>query len=298
MWPLDDLFGSKPTVPQVQPVDMGQAAIDAMRANQAALPAEEKTARQVNLFNQEQLNQMLAAAGFDMPGMGKLASAGIGRELKGELPLGDLAQQELRSVAKSFSGGYGGSGMAGDLVARDLGLTETELFGKGLSSAESWMSAVDRIYAPGMMNLAAMQFTPQQGLAHATEERNTQFERQWLQNQISAMPDPGAAGALNTTMSLIASVRGGSQPGNLTNTNYPTMSPGGGSPTYPASQTTYDTGASYPATGPESMFYGGGGGGAGTNFNINVTGDQSFDTFNMQDLSTQGMGWGMTSPTG
>ena len=189
------LFGSKPTVPVLTPIDLGVEQQKAIAANQAALPGAEKLVGQANLFSREQIDQMLASAGIDMAGVGKDIMGNASSLIKGQLPEDVATQRWNKSVGKSFGlgTGGGGTGMGRDLVARDLGLTSLQLMQEGQSLADNWISKAASVYGPSMINVGSMFISPAQQANFDVEERNAQFERQWLANQISAMKAPWAA---------------------------------------------------------------------------------------------------------
>lgn len=189
---LSDIFGSTPKVPDFEKLDLAEEQKKSVAGNLENLPKVENLVSKANLFSIDQINKML-----ENVGAGSLFREGsdqIGKMVRGELPLSDIQQQELRSVAKSFGGGFAGSPAGGNLVARDLGLRQLEVIGKGLSSAESWMRSAAALYEPSMVNLASMFISPMQQAAFDVSERNAQFNRDWMQQQVNALPDPVLSG--------------------------------------------------------------------------------------------------------
>ena len=209
------LFGSKPSVPQLKQLDLGAEQGKAISNNQANLPAAEKLVGSANLFSQEQVTQMLNQMIPNYSDIQKSISSNISQEVAGQIPT-DVSEAVGRaSAARSLGTGTAGSGMAKDLVARDLGLTSLDLTQRGLSSAESWTKTMASLYEPSMINLSSMFITPGQQASFDVEERNAQFERNWLQNQINAMPDPGTAGWWNFGWGIVDSVLGAYTGGNF-----------------------------------------------------------------------------------
>jgi len=205
---LSSIFGSKPTVPNLPVLDLGTEQQKAIGANKAALPGAEALVGQANLFSQDQITQMLKSVIPGFSGMTATATSNIASMLKGEIPE-DVSQAAMRAdAAKSLGGGYAGSGMHGDLVARDLGLTSLQLTQQGLTSAESWMSGMAKLYEPGMMNVSSMFITPQQQAAFDTEQTQAQFQRSWMQSQISALPDPVMRGMFDSINNLVFGAMG------------------------------------------------------------------------------------------
>lgn len=203
---LSSLFGSKPVVPDLPQLNLGEEAGKAITANQTNLPAAESLVSSANLFSRDQIDQMLKAAIPGMTGMESSISGNIEAELKGQLPSDVKTAVTNAAAAKALSGGTSGSEFGRNIVARDLGLTSLDLTEKGLSSAESWMKTVSSIYEPSMMSVSSMFISPAQEASFDTQERNAQFQRQYLQNQISAMPDPVTVGLWNTGWSVVDAV--------------------------------------------------------------------------------------------
>lgn len=242
---LGSLFGSKPSVPDLPVVSLAQQQQNALTANQNALPGSQNLASSVNKFNIGQITQAIESVTPGFQAMTGQASSNIAAGLRGELSLSDQQMQQNRSVAGAFGAGIGGSGGMGAMVARDLGLTEYGIQQQALGSLESWTKMADQLFAPGMMNVTSMFVTPEQMYQAQNEQNMQQFQRQWMQNQISAMPDPVMAGIHNTIMQLAgdaAGAMGGGGGGQgLAPQSYPGF--GGGSPMYQAGGSQFGTDA-------------------------------------------------------
>jgi len=236
---MQDIFGRKPTVPQLPSLNLQTEASKAIAGNVANAPAAEALVSQANTFTQQQIQSMLEQA---IPGYSSLVSGvtgDISSMVKGELPADVKAQVQASTAASAVAGGYGGSGMAGNLTARDLGLTSLNLMQSGISTAESWMQEMDTLFGPGMLNVSSMFVSPGQQAAFDVEERNAQFQRQWMQNQIAAMPDPVLSGINTQITNLVGAY----------------LSKGGGGGNYAATYTANQA--------QDNVSSGGGGGGAG-----------------------------------
>lgn len=183
----------KPTVPTYTPTNVPAEQQATVAGNAGVLPATENLASQYNLFNQQQLTQMLQTA---IPGYSAItskASQNILDELSGKIPADVQGAIESSSAAKALTGGFGGSPLAGNLTARDLGLTSLNLMQQGLSSAESWTKMMDSMFAPGQFNVSSMFVSPQFTTGVTQSNTANQFGVEWLKNQLAAMPDPGQA---------------------------------------------------------------------------------------------------------
>jgi hypothetical protein len=179
---VSGLLRGKPNMPAFQPIDPAAEQKKAIAGNQAALPAAETLAGGVNLFNQQQLEQMLSSSIPMYEQLKGQISSTISDEIAGKLPNADVQQYELGSVAKAFGGGYAGSPAMGKLVARDLGLADLQLTQQGLSQGQQWLTTMNNIMKPGFFNVSSMFLTPQQYITTDIGERNAQFQHDWAKN--------------------------------------------------------------------------------------------------------------------
>lgn len=190
------LAGSKPTVPNLPTIDPQQEQAKAISGNLAALPSAEKLASGVNLFNQQELLNMLTRSIPGYADIQKSESAAIQSLLKGEVS--DVNQRATQSAAKAAGLGITGSRAAESLTLRDLGISSLAATEAGLTAADRWMRTTDAMTNPGLFNATSMFVSPAQQIAVDTNERNATFNRDWLSNQISAMPGPLEKEAMGT----------------------------------------------------------------------------------------------------
>ncbi len=187
---ISPLLETKPKVPQFEAIDPKAVQSKAIADNLANFGAATELAGKTNQFNQQQLLSMLRAA---IPNYDQIMSQGSGRVLSflgGEIP-GDVSSMVKRHAAeKGVAGGYGGSGMARNLAARDLGLTSLDITSKGLQAANQWLSN-NRTLAP-ITDASSMFFSPEQQLAHSVGERNSQFQRDYVNEQVDAQYSLGS----------------------------------------------------------------------------------------------------------
>lgn len=176
------LFGKKPSVPELTPLDLGKEQQLAIQQNISGLPAAGELASKTNLFNQQELTKMLE---FAMPGYGS-KKAKIGENITsmaaGEIP-SDISEAVMRNAnVRAMGGGYGGTRMAGNLTARDLGLTSLDLTQKGLDAASRWLSMT----APKQFDASSMFVTPNTLMDVAFRNTENQFQRDYVKNQTDA----------------------------------------------------------------------------------------------------------------
>jgi hypothetical protein len=211
---FQQLVGSKPQVPDLPSLNLTTEQQKALASNLQQLPTAEKIAANVDLFNQQQIDQMLEHVIPNYRAITGQISQNIASLTAGEVPT-DVSEALQRSTAaQALSGGYGGTESGRNLFARDLGLTSLDLTQRGLASAESWMKTANTIYKPGQFNVASMFVTPAQQAAFDTSERDSQFQRQWMQNQIAGMPAPWAEDMKQFVYRAMAAYSGTSVPSN------------------------------------------------------------------------------------
>lgn len=180
---IGGLVSGSPSVPDWTNISLGDSASKSTSANLANLPQLENLAGQTNLFNAQQIQQMLGnIPGFT--GLSNQITDVLGSELRGEIPPDVAAAIQNNAAAQALTGGFGGSGLAGNLTARDLGLTSLNIMQSGLSSAESWLGMLDKMYQPGLFNLSSMFITPQQEFTAEMQNQEAAWNRDWLKSQI------------------------------------------------------------------------------------------------------------------
>jgi hypothetical protein len=217
---LEGLFGSKPDVPELPALDLGKEQAKAIDNNLAAMPKAQELVSQANLFNRDQIRQMLEATIPDYgPRTDKIWKT-IDSQIAGELPedVQDFIQN--KAVSRAFGSGVAGSTAGRNIVARDLGLTSLDMTQRGLSSADNWLRTSAALFSPGMMNVTSMFVSPAQQAAFDIEERNAQFQRNWMSEQIDAMPDPVLRGVHDTIMSMAMAAGGSTYNGNFNSSQY------------------------------------------------------------------------------
>ncbi len=203
---LSGLKGRKPQVPDWVPVDTSKEQLDAIKGNQAALPGAEKIASNLNTFNQDQILGMLknAIPGFDSI-LGSTSKT-LQSELRGEIPTDVSNAIQNSSASRSYGVGTAGSGFSRNLTARDLGRTSYDITNNAISSSERWLQGVGQMTMPQLANPSSMFISPQQRIDAAFRNTSNQWNVNWLQNQVSAMPSPlqqAEAGGLESFGSLL-----------------------------------------------------------------------------------------------
>lgn len=212
---IGGLIQGKPTIPAWQPVDLGKSQSQAIASNTASLPALETLGSQINNFNQQQLTALLQQT---IPGYTALttdASKNIDAMLKGDIPTDVAAAVQDSAAARSLTGGFGGSGLSGNLTARDLGLTSLDLINRGISTAQNWLSTMASIATSKQFDVTSMFITPQQQFQDTLENQTMQFQRDYVSNlndwqhSFGYLAGKDIEGTVSTIESLASSFLGG-----------------------------------------------------------------------------------------
>lgn len=182
-------FGSKVKVPELPKVDLSQEQKSAIAENQGALPDANRLASSVNAFNSAELQKLMAQAfPFFNQMLGK-ASSSTADLLAGNVP-SDVSSAVGRSAAaRALAGGYGGTGAANALTARDLGRTTLDLQQQGLSNFGA-LTQISQAVMPKPFDVTSMFMTPLQRATWTNEQNLQQFQRNTAQAQQDAAASP------------------------------------------------------------------------------------------------------------
>lgn len=214
-------FGRKPNIPLFQEINPDAVQKQTIEGNRGAVSGAANLASAVNAANRREGLKSLEAT---TPGATNLLSTGTAQlqaMLRGQLPADVRMAIEQGAASRAAAGGFGGTGAAGALTARDLGTTSLGLIEKGLSSAESWLAGAQQLANPsGLFNLSSMFYSPQERLQFSQSERNMRYQRDLLAEQVAAAPDPFTAAMgreidrfFNTAASVGMSMAGGGMGG-------------------------------------------------------------------------------------
>jgi len=212
---LGALFGDRPNVPKWNNISLDQMQGQATRANQAAMPGLENLAKGFDAFNQDQLTQLFNSL---MPGWSKSTdqmSKNIASEVSGQVPTDVSWALQSSDAAKALTGGtgFGFDTLGGNSFAKNLGLTSLGLMSQGQSSMESWTSTIDKMFAPGQFNIGSMFIDPQTEFQDTMQNQEASVNQQWLQDQVSAMPNPQAQGIYSMISGFGKGIMAGSSAG-------------------------------------------------------------------------------------
>jgi len=223
---LNSIFGSKPVVPDLTPVNFGEQQQVAVAENQAALPGIENLASSVNTFNEAELAKQMGVSVGAFRAMKTGTTNSISDLLKGNIPSDVLDAIQREGAARGLFSGVGGAPASRSCTAADLGRTSLNIFSSWLDAATRWMAS----NKANSFDVTSMFITPQQQVQQATAERDAAWNVSWLKNQVTAMPDPVAhaiwAVVHQIGMMALGAVMGGKPPAD-TDVHY-AYAPGGG----------------------------------------------------------------------
>jgi hypothetical protein len=112
--------------------------------------------------------------------------------LSGNIP-SDVSSAVGRSAAaRALAGGYGGTGAANALTARDLGRTSLDLTQQGLANFGA-LTQISQAVMPKPFDVTSMFMTPLQRATWTNEQNLQQFQRNMASAQASAAPSPFAS---------------------------------------------------------------------------------------------------------
>lgn len=182
--------GEKVKIPDYLPVDIAQTQAKTTAGNISNLPAAEKLASGVNMFNQAQLEKMLS---MQIPGYSDMLAGGgkaINDLLAGKLP-SDVVSSTLRAAnAKGWGSGWAGGTMKANLGLRDLGLTSLQATERGISSAMAWLQMAKSVAVAPQFNVASQFVSPEFGIQTTINENRFKWGVDLQKAEIAAQADP------------------------------------------------------------------------------------------------------------
>jgi hypothetical protein len=180
-------FGRKPNIPNLPDIDPTKVQGDTIAGNLRNLPEAQKLAAGVDAFN---LGQLEKALEFWSPGSLSKLQKTIGSQLSGELDPQDTQALIRNATAVGYGKGFNfaSGGIGRNLVLRDLGISGMDQRQRGLQNLMGVQAQT-----PQPFNVASMFYTPQQRLDFEFNDRQAQFQRNLLNEQVAAAPDPATA---------------------------------------------------------------------------------------------------------
>lgn len=201
-------YAKKPKVPELPRINLGVEQLKTVADNQAVRPSAEKLAMDVNKFQGEELNRMMAAAFPFFSSMLQKASTNTASLLAGQVPTDVSQRVQTSAAARALGGGYGGTGMGRNLTLRDLGRTSLDAQQQGLMNFGT-LTKITEAVMPQPFQVSSMFISPLQRATWENEQNLQQFQRSWMENQIASQPSAykqALAEGFNNLMATFASV--------------------------------------------------------------------------------------------
>ena len=182
--------GKRVKVPKYSPIDVTAEQGRAIGGNIANFGEANRLAEMTNNANQDSLDARLRRAIPNYDRLVKKSSDLISSGLDGEIPA-DVADQIKRNTAeKSLAGGYGSSGMARNLTARDLGVTSYDITQRALDRAMQFVSTLRGTSVAASMGPEAMFVTPGQRISAVAANNAGAYQAAAAAASEAAKPNP------------------------------------------------------------------------------------------------------------
>jgi len=207
--------GKKVRIPAFQRVDPTGEQAAAIAGNLANFEQGAELARKTSMADQSTLEAMLRRAipGYDNIIKGQ--SALIQSRLSGELP-SDVSRAVSQSAAGRAMGmGIGGSGLGRNLTARDLGITSMDIQNQGFTQALNFIQSQRSAGMVNPMSVSSMFVTPQQRMEMQFAQNQAEFQRNLMQAQVAAQPDPMMAAIGGSFSNIGGMLLGGAMGGGM-----------------------------------------------------------------------------------
>ena len=208
---LKEIFGSRPDLPRFRPINIDEEVTKTLSTNRANLGEATALARDtakadVDIALQS-LDQFAPGSRDVINGLVSNLQSG----LRGELPQDTIRFVSDRANARSFAGGFGGSGAGRNLGLRDLGLTSLQRSNQAIAQANQSLALFGNL-APRSFSVGSSFLTPTQRISALQAERNAQFQADSQRAIANAQPNPVIASLADSAARLGGAAIGASFP--------------------------------------------------------------------------------------
>lgn len=174
----------QPRVPRFRPINVQQEQLKAIAGNIRALRPLGRLGERVTGLATEQLASNMERLFPGSANIKELASEAIQSALAGELPKDVVDLIARRAAERGISTGTAGSQFAQFGELKTLGLTSLDRINQGLASAAQWLQIAQT--ATPQFDFGRFMITPEFQTQVAMAERDAEFQRDWVRNQIDA----------------------------------------------------------------------------------------------------------------
>lgn len=134
-------------------LDVGAVGQEAIGIGGALLPGASNLVGQINQANTAQRRGVLETSLPGYQGRKESQLATIDSWLGGNVPQDVINQIQRSGAARSFGGGYSGSGLHRNLEARDLGLSSLDMIMRGMDAASGMNRETAALEMPDMVSV-------------------------------------------------------------------------------------------------------------------------------------------------
>jgi hypothetical protein len=209
---FNDIFGSRPKLPEFRPVNIDEEVSKTISSNadniDAAAGLSRRTAQADTDIALANLEQFAPGSAATIRGIVNNIQSG----LRGELPSDVENFVTDRANSRAVAGGFGGSGAGRNLELRDLGLTSLQRTDQAVSQAGTALQIFNNL-APRPIGVASSFLSPAQRINALQSERNAKFQADTQAAIAAAQPDPVIAELAGPVAKLGGAVIGASLPG-------------------------------------------------------------------------------------
>lgn len=179
-----------PKVPAAAYVSPQQAQMQSIQGNITALPQLEQLGSSVDKYYLGERRGMLDTSIPGFEGMLGAGSQNMTDWLHGVIGQDTADAVSRNANARAFAGGYAGSPASANLQARDLGLTSLQLQQGATQALPSYLGGLAGILMPQQFDVTRGMVTPAQQIAGEQWNEMNRYQREAIQNEIDALPDP------------------------------------------------------------------------------------------------------------
>ena len=197
------LLKKGPKIPKYKKVDPDAEQKAAISSNLASFDSAKELADRTTMADQERLESIISRTLPDYRNMLSGAGSAISNMIAGNLPMADQGMIMRQAAERGGAMGLGGSQAGRNLTARDLGLSQMQLIGRGLSAFNSFSSNLRQNFTVNPMSQTSMYMTPQQRSGNAMSENRFAYNAAVGKAQSDAANNP-----FNRAMNFVGGAAG------------------------------------------------------------------------------------------
>lgn len=186
----DLITPTKYKIPDAATVDINKEQLANVESNAASFEAAKGLALDFNQFMQEQFTKRLRENMPEFEGFQQQMALNLGKQLRGELSLGDAAAQQRASAARNLGMGTAGSQFAGGMTLADLGLRQFGVQKAAQAELPTYLQTIAGLKNAPLFNFSSVFMDPAQRIAIEMQNQQHRWNVQNLKNQMKVQPEP------------------------------------------------------------------------------------------------------------